>query len=203
MDHPLVRAKLSLLRNRDTTAKETRELVKELALILAFEATRDLPLVSLGQRASPMGTYEAFGIGERICLFPVLRSGLGMVDAFLTMLPSSKVHHIGIYRESATLSPVEYYNKLPSQCDSDRGFILDPMVATGGTAIVCVHMLKEWGLQRIHLVVLVASEKGIQAVRKAHPDIEITCAAIDDTLDEQGYVCPGLGDAGDRLFSTK
>ncbi|KAI3658414.1 hypothetical protein MP638_007516 [Amoeboaphelidium occidentale] len=174
----------------------------EISLLLGTWATSDLDLRETKTLQSPMGPFKGLTINDRIGLFPILRAGLGMVDAFLTLLPTSRVHHLGLYREKTTLLPVEYYNKLPASCEVDMGIVLDPMVATAGTAIATVNILKDWGLKRIKFVCVLASREGLKAIQDAHPDISIYCAAVDDELNDEGYVIPGLGDAGDRQFNT-
>eukprot|EP00158_Paraphelidium_tribonemae_P000873 Partr_v1_DN23581_c0_g1_i1_m14447 putative uridine kinase len=200
--HPLVAHKISMLRNRDISHKQFRELMAELAVLLAVKATGDLPLVEGLKLQSPMCEYQGVELADRIGLFPVLRAGLGMVDAVLDVIPSARVYHIGLYREKSTLLPVEYYNKLPQECRVDVGIILDPMIATAGTAISTVNILKDWGLKRIKFICALASRDGLMALLAEHPDVQVYVAAIDDNLNDHGYVLPGLGDAGDRLFKT-
>ncbi|KAJ3228382.1 hypothetical protein HK099_002887 [Clydaea vesicula] len=206
LNHPLVIHKLSVLRNKETSPKEVRELLKELSLLLALESTRDLPLISKGEQLSPVGSYEGFKIGQNVGLFPILRAGLGLMDGFLSMVPTAKTHHLGLYREKSTFLPVEYYNKLPSTCAIEAGFVLDPMIATAGTAIASVSILKDWGLKNIKFCCVVASRVGLDSLIAAHPDIEIYVyeifCAVDEVLTSGKYIVPGLGDAGDRIFNT-
>ncbi|KAJ3316642.1 hypothetical protein HDU76_001645 [Blyttiomyces sp. JEL0837] len=200
--HPLVAHKISLLRDARVKPKQFRELVNELGLLLGVQATADLDLIETKTLESPVGTFQGVKLKDKIALFPIMRAGLGLVDAFLSLLPAARVHHLGLYREKSTLLPVEYYNKLPAQCTVDVGIVLDPMIATGGTAVAAVNMLKDWGLQKIKFVALVGSSHGVETLRAAHPDVDIVVGAIDETLNEFGYIIPGCGDAGDRLFKS-
>eukprot|EP00842_Homolaphlyctis_polyrhiza_P006464 jgi/Hompol1/6819/HPOL_001134-RA len=203
ISHPLVSHKMSLLRDYRVRPKQFRELVNELTLLLGTMATADLELAATARpMQSPVGEYTGLQIKDSIGVFPILRAGQGMVDGFLSLIPSAHVHHLGLYREKATLLPVEYYNKLPAACQISIGFIVDPMIATAGTAIAAVNILKDWGLRRIKLVSILASMPGLNALTAAHPDIEVYVAAVDTELNEHGYIIPGLGDAGDRLFKT-
>ena len=201
-NHPLVQHKLSLLRDRNISQKEFRELCYEIGILLGTEATRDLLLVPSVPLEHPI-RIETVKIAEKIALVPILRAGLGLVDALLHLLPIADVLHLGLYRDKNTLKPVEYYNKLPDTCQVDQCIILDPMLATAGTAIAAVSILKDWGVKNIKLVSLVASRSGIQALEKAHPDVSVFVAAVDSELSQSGYIVPGLGDAGDRLFNRK
>ncbi|KAI9358595.1 uracil phosphoribosyltransferase-domain-containing protein [Zopfochytrium polystomum] len=200
--HPLIAHKISLLRDARVKPKQFRELVNELGIILGVEATADLDLIETKELTSPMGQFQGVKLKDKVAIFPIMRAGLGLVDAFLSLLPAARVHHLGLYREKATLLPVEYYNKLPRQCTVDVGFVLDPMIATGGTAIAAINMLKDWGLKRIKLVCIIASKPGLEAVQTAHPDVEIVVGTVDEVLDTQGYIVPGVGDSGDRIFKT-
>ncbi|RKO88405.1 uracil phosphoribosyltransferase-domain-containing protein [Blyttiomyces helicus] len=195
LNHPLVLHKLSLLRDKRIKSAQFRSLLNELSLLLAMRASQSL-------LESPIAPYQGVKLRDEIALFPIMRAGDGLVDGMLTMVPSARVHHLGLYREKSTLLPVEYYNKLPAECTVDVGFVLDPMVATSGTAVAAVNILKDWGLKRIKFCAVIASRAGIEALTAAHPDIDIYVCAIDDVLDERGYIIPGLGDAGDRLFKT-
>jgi uracil phosphoribosyltransferase len=199
--HPLVRHKLTLLRRATTEPKKFRELVRELSQFLLYEATLDLPLQ---ERIvdTPLAPYHGHRIAERVGLVPILRAGLGMVDPILDLIPTAHVWHLGLYRDHATLKPVTYYNKLPPEVDVDLCLVLDPMLATGGSAVAAVSVLKEWGASRIKFLGLIAAPEGVQALHQAHPDVPIHLAAIDDRLNDHGYIVPGLGDAGDRLFGT-
>ena len=199
--HPLVRHKLTRLRRVETEPKKFRELVHELAQLLVYEATLDLPLAPHTVE-TPLATYEGQRIGERIGLVPILRAGLGMVDPILDLIPTAHVWHLGLYRDHETLRPVTYYNKLPPQVDVDLCLVLDPMLATGGSAAAAVTVLKEWGAERIKFIGLIAAPEGVRALSEAHPDVDIHLGALDERLNEKGYIVPGLGDAGDRQFGT-
>ncbi|KAJ1922491.1 hypothetical protein IWQ60_006482 [Tieghemiomyces parasiticus] len=200
--HPLVAHKLALLRDRTISSKQTRELINELGYLLTYEATAGLALAPAGERSSPLATYQAVAIKPRIGLVPVLRSGLGLVDAALELIPSAQTLHLGLYREESSLQPVEYYNKLPSEPTVDECIILDPMLATGGTAIATANILKDWGIRRISFLSVIVSRRGLESFIAAHPDVAVYTAAIDEDLDAGGYVVPGIGDSGDRLFNT-
>lgn len=199
--HPLVQHKLALLRDRNTEPKKFRELVRELAILLAYEATADLATEEVTV-TTPLAVARGARLREQIGLIPILRAGLGMVEGVWEMMPSAEVWHIGLYRDERTLRPVEYYNKLPVDPTVQVCLILDPMLATGGSATATVSILKRWGAQRIKFVGLIAAPEGIAALTTAHPDVAIYLAAIDDHLNERGYIVPGLGDAGDRQFGT-
>jgi uracil phosphoribosyltransferase len=199
--HPLVQHKLTLLRRRETEPKKFRELVREITQFLIYEATADLQLVDKTVE-TPLESYNGKEIGERIGLVPILRAGLGMVEPVLEMIPTVRVWHLGLYRDTRTLEPVSYYNKLPAQADVDLCLILDPMLATAGSAVAAVDVLKEWGAQRIKFLGLIAAPEGVQRLSEAHPDVPIHLAAIDSHLNDHAYIVPGLGDAGDRQFGT-
>jgi uracil phosphoribosyltransferase len=199
--HPLVKHKLTILRDKRTSSTQFRELVRELAILLCYEATQDMALDPKTVE-TPMGQTEGSELKERIGLVPILRAGLGMVNGVWEMMPSAEVWHIGLYRDEETLRPVEYYNKLPVDPTVQVCLILDPMLATGGSAVATVDILKEWGARRIKFVGLIAAPEGIDALRKAHPDVPIHIAAIDERLNDIGFIVPGLGDAGDRQFGT-
>ena len=199
--HPLVKHKLSLLRRKETDAKKFRELVKELAILLAYEATADLTVEEYTLE-TPIESMVGAQLKETIGLIPILRSGLGLVDGVWEMMPSAEVWHIGLYRDEQTLRPVEYYNKLPIIPTVKVCVVLDPMLATGGSAIATVNIIKEWGAHHIKFMGLIAAPEGVQAFTEAHPDVPLYLAAIDDHLDENGFIVPGLGDAGDRQFGT-
>jgi uracil phosphoribosyltransferase len=199
--HPLVQHKLAKLRDKTTDPKKFRELIREIAIMLAYEATADMLLEPI-QVETPMGTADGAVLKEKIGLIPILRAGLGMVDGVWEMMPGSEVWHIGIYRDEKTLRPVQYYNKLPVDPTVQVCLILDPMLATGGSAIATVDILKRWGAQRVKFVGVIAAPEGIRALHAAHPDIPIHVAAVDSHLNEVGYIVPGLGDAGDRQFGT-
>lgn len=199
--HPLVRHKLTLLRRTVTESKKFRELVHELAQFLLYEATMDLELESVAIE-TPLAPLTGQRIVAHIGLFPILRAGLGMVDPILELIPTAHVWHLGLYRDHKTLEPVTYYNKLPPQNDVDLCLILDPMLATGGSAVAAVDILKRWGATRIKFLGLIAAPEGVEMLSSAHPDVPIHLAAIDSHLNEKGYIVPGLGDAGDRQFGT-
>jgi uracil phosphoribosyltransferase len=202
--HPAILHKLAILRDEATEPKKFREVVRELSWLLGYEALADARVRPLTIR-TPIEETEAAELGERIGLVPILRAGLGMVDAMLELMPTAQVWHLGLFRDERTLRPVEYYNKLPDSASVDLCLILDPMLATGGSATAAIEVLKRWGAVtpvRIKLVNLIAAPEGVEAVTSAHPDVEIHCAALDRQLNEKGYIMPGLGDAGDRQFGT-
>ncbi len=199
--HPAVLHKLAILRDEKTEPKKFREVVRELSWLLGYEALADVRVRPLDIR-TPMEPMTAHELGERIGLVPILRAGLGMVDAMLELMPTAQVWHLGLFRDERTLRPVEYYNKLPDTATVDLCLILDPMLATGGSATAAIEVLKDWGASRIKLLNLIAAPEGVRAVAAAHPDVAIHCAALDRQLNERGYILPGLGDAGDRQFGT-
>jgi uracil phosphoribosyltransferase len=200
-EHPAVLHKLALMRDERTDPKKFRELVREISWLVGYEALADTPLNEIEVR-TPLEPTTGHQLAERIGLVPILRAGLGMVDAFLELFPESQVWHLGLFRDERTLRPVEYYNKLPDQTTVDTCLILDPMLATGGSATAAIEVLKEWGAKRIKLVNLIAAPEGVAAVSKTHPDVPMYCAALDRQLNEKGYIMPGLGDAGDRQYGT-
>lgn len=199
--HPLIEHKLSILRNKRTEPKKFRELIREISILLAYEATADLGLLAVDVD-TPMGVAHCRELTETIGLVPVLRAGLGMVEGIWDMMPGSEVWHIGLFRDERTLRPVQYYNKLPVAPTVQVCLILDPMLATGGTAAATVDILKKWGAQRIKYVGIIGAPEGVAKLREAHPDVPIYLAALDERLNEIGYIVPGLGDAGDRQFGT-
>jgi uracil phosphoribosyltransferase len=199
--HPAILHKLAILRNERTEPKKFREVVRELSWLLGYEALADVKVRPLTIR-TPIEEMEAAELDDRIGLVPILRAGLGMVDAMLELMPTAEVWHLGLFRDERTLEPVEYYNKLPDSASVDLCLILDPMLATGGSATAAIDVLKKWGAVRIKLVNLIAAPEGVAAVAAAHPDVEIHCASLDRQLNEKGYIMPGLGDAGDRQFGT-
>lgn len=199
--HPLVKHKLSLLRNVTTEPKKFRELIRELAMLLCYEATADLG-IEASTVESPMGSAAGYTLTEKIGLIPILRAGLGMVDGIWEMMPSAEVWHIGLYRDEETLQPVSYYNKLPTIPTVQVCLVLDPMLATGGSAVATVDILKAWGAEKVKFVGILAAPEGIKALQTAHPDVPIYIAQIDSHLNDIGYIVPGLGDAGDRQFGT-
>jgi len=201
--HPLILHKLSFIRNKKTGSKEFRELVEEVAMLMAYEVTRDLPVEDVEIETPICKTKCKMLAGKKVAIVPILRAGLGMVDGMLTLIPAAKVGHIGLYRDEVTLKPVEYFCKLPADIGEREVIVTDPMLATGGSAIDAIHLLKQKGAKSIRLMCLIAAPEGIKAVTEAHPDVDVYIAAIDEKLNEQGYIVPGLGDAGDRLFGTK
>lgn len=202
-DHPMIQHKMALMRDKNTTTKEFRELVEEVSMLMAYEVTRDLPLRDV-EVMTPIGKAHCRMIaGKKLALVPILRAGLGMVDGMLNMIPMAKVGHIGLYRDPDTLEPVEYYCKLPDDIEQRDVIVLDPMLATGGSASAAVDFLKKRKIENITFVGLIAAPEGIRRLHDDHPDVPIFCAALDDCLNEHAYIVPGLGDAGDRLFGTK
>ena len=199
--HPAVRHKLGILRDEKTEPKKFREVVRELSWLLGYEALADARMRPLDVQ-TPLELMAGEELADRIGLIPILRAGLGMVDAMLELMPTAQVWHLGLFRDERTLRPVEYYNKLPDSATVDLCLILDPMLATGGSATAAIEVLKRWGAVRIKLVNLIAAPEGVEAVLKAHPDVEIYTASLDRQLNEKGYIMPGLGDAGDRQFGT-
>jgi uracil phosphoribosyltransferase len=199
--HPAVLHKLAILRDEKTEPKKFREIVRELSWLLGYEALADVGVKPIEIR-TPMEPMVAHELAERVGFVPILRAGLGMVDAMLELMPTAQVWHLGLFRDERTLRPVEYYNKLPDSASVDLCLILDPMLATGGSATAAIEVLKKWGAVRIKLVNLIAAPEGVEAVASAHPDVDIHCAALDRSLNDRGYIQPGLGDAGDRQFGT-
>ncbi len=203
LDHPLLQHKLSILRDERTGVKDFREVVSEIATLMCYEATRDLPLEEV-EIKTPITTARFKMIaGKKLAIVPVLRAGLGMVDGILTLLPSVKVGHIGLYRDPDTLEPVEYYCKMPNDIAERDVIILDPMLATGGSASAAIQFIKNYEVKHIKLMNIIAAPEGIERVHHDHPDVDIYCAALDEKLNDHGYIVPGLGDAGDRIFGTK
>ncbi len=202
-DHPLIQHKVSLLRDKNTTSKEFRELVSEISMLMGYEVTRDIPLKEV-EIETPVGLAKTKIIsGKKLAFVPILRAGLGMVDGLLTLVPMARVGHIGLYRDHDTLEPVEYYCKLPEDISERDVVVLDPMLATGGSACDAVKFMKNYGAKSIKFVCLIASKQGVERLNREHPDVGIYCAAVDECLNDIGYIVPGLGDAGDRLFGTK
>ncbi len=201
--HPLIQHKLSILRNKETSTKDFRELVNEIAMLMMFEATRDLPTETV-KVETPCGIAECNQLaGRKLAFVPILRAGLGMVDGCLKMVPSARVGHIGLYRDETTHTPVEYYCKLPKDIDKRDVYVVDPMLATGGSAIDAISQIKLRSPRKICFMCMIAAPEGLDALKKAHPDVDIYCAALDEKLNEDCYIIPGLGDAGDRIFGTK
>ncbi|PWU66991.1 uracil phosphoribosyltransferase [Gracilibacillus dipsosauri] len=203
LDHPLIQHKLTYIRNKNTGTKEFRALVDEVSALMAFEITRDLPLEEKTIETPVTEAVTKVISGKKIGLVPILRAGLGMVDGMLRLIPAAKVGHVGLYRDPETLQPVEYYVKLPTDIEERDFIVIDPMLATGGSANDAIHSLKKRGATNIKLMCLIAAPEGVEVIQKEHPDVDIYLAALDERLDEKGYIIPGLGDAGDRLFGTK
>lgn len=203
MDHPLIQHKLSILRDVNTSTKEFRDLVNEIAMLMIYDATRDLPLEDVDVQ-TPCGIAHCKEIaGRKLAFVPILRAGLGMVEGALVLIPSARVGHIGLYRDETTLEPVEYYCKLPKDIEERDVFVVDPMLATGGSAVDAISQIKMRNPRKICFMCLIAAPEGLEVLKKAHPDVDIFCAALDERLNENCYIIPGLGDAGDRIFGTK
>lgn len=203
MDHPLIQHKLSLMRDKTTGVKEFREAVGEIATLMCYEATRDLPLKEITIETPLADARVKVISGKKMAIVPILRAGLGMVDGILSLIPTAKVGHIGLYRDPETMQPVEYYCKLPNDIAERDVIVVDPMLATGGSATAAIQFLKNYGVKHIKLMSIIAAPQGVETVQKDHPDVEIFVAAVDEKLNEHGYIVPGLGDAGDRIFGTK
>lgn len=203
MDHPLIQHKIGIIRRQETGSKDFRQLISEIAMLMCYEATRDLKLTDV-EIETPISKMTAKELaGKKLAVVPILRAGLGMVDGMLSMIPAAKVGHIGLYRNEETLEPIEYYCKLPKDCAEREVFVVDPMLATGGSATAAITMLKEKGAKKIHFMCIIASPEGIEKMHEVHPDVDVFVGALDDHLNEHGYIVPGLGDAGDRIFGTK
>lgn len=203
LDHPLIQHKLTLIRDKNTGTKEFRELVDEVAMLMGFEITRNLPVTEVTVETPVTTATTKVLSGKKIGLIPILRAGIGMVDGMLKLLPAARVGHVGLYRDPETLQPVEYYIKLPADIAERELIVMDPMLATGGSANDAIESLKKRGGKKIRLMCLVAAPEGVEMIQKNHPDVDIYLAALDEKLDDKGYIVPGLGDAGDRLFGTK
>ena len=203
MTHPLIQHKVTLIRNVETGSKDFRELLEEITLLMGYEITRDLPLEDVEVQTPLVKAIGKQIAGKKLGIIPILRAGLGMVSGLLELMPMAKVGHVGLYRDPETLKPVEYYCKLPSDLSDRRIIVTDPMLATGGSASAAITLLKEKGARDIQLMCLVAAPQGVEAVNQEHPDVRIYVAALDEDLNEHGYILPGLGDAGDRIFGTK
>lgn len=203
INHPLIQHKLTLIRDKNTGPKEFRELLDEVAMLMAYELTRDLPLEET-EIETPVAKCKCKTLsGKKLGVVPILRAGLGMVNGFLRLMPAAKVGHVGVYRDPETLKPVEYYCKLPTDVTERDFVIIDPMLATGGSSVAAITLLKQKGAKNIKLMCLVAAPEGVQLVNESHPDVEIYAACVDERLNDHGYIVPGLGDAGDRIFGTK
>lgn len=203
MDHPLIQHKIGWIRRTTTGSKEFREIVSEIAMLMCYEATRGLELTDI-EIETPICTTTVKELkGKKLAVVPILRAGLGMVEGMLSMIPAAKVGHIGLYRDPDSLEPVEYYCKLPEDCSEREVFVVDPMLATGGSAIAAIQLLKDKGVKNIHFMCIIAAPEGVEAMKNAHEDVDIYIGALDRQLNEHGYIVPGLGDAGDRIFGTK
>ena len=203
LDHPLILHKLAILRNKETPVKEFRELVSEIAGLMCYEATRNLPTVEVDVE-TPVATAKCRVLaGKKLAIVPILRAGLGMVDSIVDLIPSAKIGHIGLYRDPETHLPVEYYCKLPDDIENRQVYVVDPMLATGGSAVAAINFLKKRGCKNIIMMNIIGCPEGVRAVQEAHPDVDMYIAALDERLNDHAYIVPGLGDAGDRIFGTK
>lgn len=203
MDHPLIQHKINYIRREEVGSKDFRQIVGEIASLMCYEATRDLKLQDVVIRTPICETTGKELSGKKLAVVPILRAGLGMVDGMLNMIPAAKVGHIGLYRDPATFEPVEYYCKLPADCSEREVFVVDPMLATGGSSVVAIQMLKDKGVKNIRFMCIIAAPEGVERMKKEHPDVDIYIGALDECLNEHKYIVPGLGDAGDRIFGTK
>lgn len=203
MDHPLIQHKIGLIRRKETGTKDFRQTIGEIAMLICFEATRELQLSDVEIETPICKTTVKELKGRKMAIVPILRAGLGMVDGVLQLIPAAKVGHIGLYRDPETLKPVEYYCKLPADCAEREVFVVDPMLATGGSSVAAIQMLKDKGCRKIHFMCIIAAPEGVKAMQEAHPDVDVYIGALDERLNDHGYIVPGLGDAGDRIFGTK
>ena len=203
MDHPLIAHKIGIIRKKETGTREFRDMVSEIGALITYEATKDLKLQDVEIETPICRTTVKELAGKKLAVIPILRAGLGMVEGVLTMIPSAKVGHIGLYRNEETLEPVEYYCKIPKDCSERDVFVVDPMLATGGSAIAAIQMLKNRGVKNMRFLCVIAAPEGVKKLQEAHPDVDISIGALDEHLNENGYIVPGLGDAGDRIFGTK
>ena len=203
MDHPLIKHKISYIRQENVGSRDFRAVVGEIAALMCYEATRDLKLQDVKIKTPICETVGQELSGKKMAVVPILRAGIGMVDGILNMIPAAKVGHIGLYRDPETFEPVEYYCKLPADCDEREVFVVDPMLATGGSSVAAIQMLKDKGVKNIRFMCIIAVPEGVERMTKAHPDVDLYIGALDDHLNEQKYIVPGLGDAGDRIFGTK
>ena len=203
MDHPLIQHKIGLIRKKETGSKDFRDLISEIAMLMCYEATRNLKLEEIEIETPICKTTVMELKGKKLAIIPVLRAGRGMVDGMLNMIPAAKVGHIGLYRDPETLNPVEYYCKIPADCAEREVFVVDPMLATGGSSSAAITMLKNRGVKNIHFMCIIAAPEGVKKMKEDHPDVDIFVGALDEKLNEHGYIVPGLGDAGDRIFGTK
>lgn len=203
MDHPLIQHKVGIIRREEVGSKDFRQMISEIAMLMCYESTRNLKLQDVKIKTPICETTVKELAGKKLAVVPILRAGLGMVEGMLAMIPAAKVGHIGLYRDPETLEPVEYYCKLPSDCNEREVYVVDPMLATGGSCVAAIQMLKEKGVKNIHFMCIIASPEGVERLQKEHPDVDIYIAALDEKLNDYGYIVPGLGDAGDRIFGTK
>lgn len=203
MDHPLIQHKVGIIRREEVGSKDFRQMISEIAMLTCYESTRNLKLQDVKIKTPICETTVKELAGKKLAVVPILRAGLGMVEGMLAMIPAAKVGHIGLYRDPETLEPVEYYCKLPSDCNEREVYVVDPMLATGGSCVAAIQMLKEKGVKNIHFMCIIASPEGVERLQKEHPDVDIYIAALDEKLNDHGYIVPGLGDAGDRIFGTK
>ncbi len=203
MDHPLIKHKIGIIREESTGTKEFREIISEIAMLECYESTRSIPLEDVEIQTPITKTTVQRLAGKKLAIVPILRAGLGMVSGIQTLIPAAKVGHIGMYRDPESLQPVEYYCKLPADCNEREVFVVDPMLATGGSSVAAIRMLKEHGCKNIRFMCIIAAPEGVKRMQEEHPDVDIYIAALDDHLNDHGYIVPGLGDAGDRIFGTK
>ncbi len=203
MEHPLIQHKIGLIRRKDTGTKDFRQTISEIAMLICYEATRELKLDEVEIETPICKTMVKELRGKKMAIVPILRAGLGMVDGMLNLIPAARVGHIGLYRDPETLKPVEYYCKLPADCAEREVFVVDPMLATGASSVAAIRMLKEKGCRNIHFLCIIAAPEGIEAMKQEHPDVDVYVGALDERLNDHGYIVPGLGDAGDRIFGTK
>lgn len=203
MDHPLIQHKIGYIRRKDTGTKDFRQTISEIAMLICYEATRDLKLSEVEIETPICATKAKELKGKKMAIIPILRAGLGMVDGVLELIPAAKVGHIGLYRDPETLEPVEYYCKLPADCAEREVFVVDPMLATGGSSAAAIQMLKDKGCKNIHFMCIIAAPEGVEKMKQEHPDVDMYIGALDEKLNDHGYIVPGLGDAGDRIFGTK
>jgi len=203
MNHPLIQHKIGFIRRTETGSKDFRQMISEIAMLMCYEATRDLQLMDVEIETPICKTTVKELKGKKLAIVPILRAGLGMVDGMLAMIPAAKVGHIGLYRDPATLEPVEYYCKMPEDIAEREVFVVDPMLATGGSSAAAIQMLKDKGAKKIHFMCIIAAPEGVSKMKTAHPDVDIFIGALDEKLNDHGYIVPGLGDAGDRIFGTK
>lgn len=203
MEHPLIQHKIGYIRRKETGTKDFRQTISEIAMLICYEATRDLKLSDVEIETPICKTTAKELKGKKMAIVPILRAGLGMVDGVLELIPAAKVGHIGLYRDPETLNPVEYYCKLPADCAEREVFVVDPMLATGGSSVAAIQMLKEKGCKNIHFMCIIAAPEGVEKMKAVHPDVDMYIGAMDERLNDHGYIVPGLGDAGDRIFGTK